>query len=426
MELCYLAGEIREDYNYILIDCVAEKMDISQLHARLQEYKPNLIVYMPGFETINTDISMMTELAKKLNAKTCIFGYYPTLFYNELMNTYDIDFIIRGEPEYVFYCLCYVLYTKSTDFTKEDGLVYRQEGKIIVNKDRELIKNLDEIKFPKFNHLNLSLYSSGFADKKPFITMLTSRGCPFSCSYCIKTYNDRFRQRSVNNVIKEIKRLQLLYGIKSIRFLDDTFTTNKKWVMDFCQKIKEKNITLQYSVLSRPETLDDEMIQALSETGCNRLFIGVESGSEAVLKQYNRNYVINANIFNKCRFYGIETFAFFMLGAPYETEEDINKSIQVAKELDPDFITVNVMRIYPGTLDFTRSEAKFSLNPHKIEYDNEPNQEELNRLMFKFYRAFYLRPKWIIRKIPYFIVRPKLAIKLLGEYLKWEKKKKNM
>lgn len=433
-ELCYLAGILKQKKGskYRVIDCVADKTDYNNLIRKLKRLSPDLIVFMPGFEAINKDIKGMEAVNEHLNSKLLAFGFYPTIFYKDLLKKYKLDYILLGEPELTFSEL-YDKLDRNLDLDEVKGLAYKKGTEIKMTGLREEMKNLDDLPFPDMSHLKMNRYFSGFSDKKPFTTIITGRGCSYRCTYCIRSYGDRFRQRSVKNVIDEISFLVKRYNIRSLRILDDTFTTNKKWVKEFCTELLRKKFRLQWSCLSRPETLSPEIIPLMKKAGCNRVLIGIESGSEKILKKYKRYYKLDEkikHIFKTLRENKIESFAFFLLGAPDETEEDIMKSIEVAIDLDPDYITLNMMRVYPGTEDFEilkgRNQVEFSLIPYKSRFKARLSEKKIRKLLFEFYRAFYFRPKWFYRMMPKLIFNPVFSFNLAKEYLKWELKNTNI
>lgn len=436
MELSYLAGMAKSKKNieYKLMDCVADNLDRAQVIKQLEDYKPDFLVFMPGFESINRDIRSMVDLNSTVKARLITFGHYPTKFSDQLLKTYPLEFIFRGDPEFTFSELMDALHNK-TDLSVIKGLSYKKaDGSVHVNPAREDIKNLDLLPFPDFSQLDLNKYFSGFRDKAPFTTMITSRGCSFRCTYCVRSYGDTWRQRSTDNVIAEIEQLVKDHNIKALRILDDTFTLNRNWVLEFCKKMVDKKFNLEWSCLSRPETITEDMMEAMSKAGCNRIMIGIESGSDKILQAYKRFYKIDDKIkkvFADLRKHGIESFTWFIIGAPYETEEDVRKSIEAAKFLNPDWVALNMMRAYPGTEDFDKLMAKgevdFQLTPYRSEFKTQiMSEQKVKDMLFEFYRAFYFRPSWLIRKLPVFIAHPVFAYSLASEYIKWELQRTNM
>ncbi len=432
IELCYIGGILnrKKSAQLILIDCIAEKIGIDKLMYELKQFMPDMVIFMPGFENIENDLGIMEDVKKNTNSKLVCFGFYPTIFANKIMKKFDIDFIIHGEPEITISEL-YDAVEKKQNLSDIDGLVYRKGEKIKKNKERKNIQNLDDLPFPDRSLIKNNLYYSAFLDKKPFTTILTTRGCPYRCTYCIRTYGDVLRQRSVDNIIAEIDEMVKEHGIKSMYIIDDTFTFNKKRVLEFCKKLEKRKYKIRWSCLSRPETLDKEMLKAMKKIGCLRILIGIESGSERILKYYGRDYNLKKIkiLFSDMKSVGIQSFGFFMLGAPIETKKDIEKSLEIAKFTNPDFLTLNIVRIYPGTELFSNMQkegnVKFNLFPHNVIFDTIIPKEEINKIMFKFYRLYYFRLGYFLSHIPLLIKNPLNTLRLLFEYVKWERRGKN-
>ncbi len=225
-------------------------------------------------------------------------------------------------------------------------------------KPRELIKNLDNIPLPAYHLMpDLEKYLippgtiRGTWQKHGTIALMSSRGCPFSCIFCSShlMFGRNVRQRSVDNVIREIKLLNTKYGIKSFWFADDTFTLKPNWVKDFCQEIKALNLTWGCQV--RADTVENDIIRAMYNSGCKQVDIGVESGSNSTLKQLKksstREKIIRAVKIlkqNKMRL-----MATFIIGSPEETREDIYQTIDLLKQIKPNFSVFFYLTPYPGT-----------------------------------------------------------------------------
>ena len=432
LELCYVSSILKKNNLEVrIIDSVAEKIGQNETKERIKKINPDVIIFITGFESINEDIEFVIGLKDISNSKIICFGHFSSLYYEKLLDKYPLDYCVVGEPEYTIRDLCIAFKDKKSVETIK-GIAYKNEDKVVFSGNREIIQNLDDLPFPDREGIKNDLYFEAFPDPKPFTTILTSRGCPFNCSYCVKTYGNNFRQRTVDNVIAEIKECVRKYNIKSLRILDDTFTVSDDWVKEFCEKILKEGIKLKWTCLARPETLKKEIIPIMKKAGCVRMMIGVESGSQKILKTYNRNYDISKlkPAFDELKRNKIQSFAFFMVGAPDELEEDVEESLKVAKSLDPDFVTVNVMRVYPGTMLFDqlseKGEANFSLTPYSSEFKAELSSERVQKLMLQFYRKFYFRPEYIIKHMPIFISSPIYTAKLGIEYMKWVLKRTNM
>ena len=248
----------------------------------------------------------------------------------------------------------------------------------------------------------------------PSALIIATRGCPFQCTYCLwpqVLYGQKQRKRSPQNIGDEIQKLVDTYGIRHIRFDDDTFALNKQYVMDCCEEIIKRGLhkKITWNCFGHISQPDIEMYKHMAEAGCKKIAVGVESGSEKILKIMNKKIDIEKarQTVKNCRRAGIEIYCDFMIGFPYETEEDVQKSIKLAMELDPDYIQVSYAVPYPGTkmynegiennfLKYPKDWEKYASCEPMIDTGNISGKK-LEKLYAEFWRKFYLRPSFILR-----------------------------
>lgn len=280
----------------------------------------------------------------------------------------NADIAVVGEGELTMEELCQ-RYIKGRDWQGVRGISYMQDGKIYHNKRRELIDDLDVIPFAGRELLNDSLDwylipPGVIRGKFSFYTttMMTSRGCPYNCIFCASNviFGRRFRRRSVENTIKEIIHLQKSYGIRGIWFLDDTFTFDRAWVEKFCETLKKEKLGITWSCQTRADALDVELLRQMKSAGCVQLEIGVESGSDKVLKTLSKGAYVDdlKEKFIQIKHLGFRVMANFMVGSPGEDIDDIMATYHLAKELNPDFTEFNVCMPYPGSRLYEMAKEK--------------------------------------------------------------------
>lgn len=420
LELMYLGGIVKERKRdgVVLLDAVAEKLDINTVHERIQELNPDLLVTLIGFETFQDDIENINTLKEENpNLKIISFGYYPSVFPEEILSNSKIDIIIRGEPEITFSELYDSLFKNDNNIYNVDGLAYRQanSAEIVLNKPRNRNKDLDALPFPEYSLIKREKYNEPFMEK-PFAVIQSSRGCPFDCRYCVRTYGRELVFRSVNNILNEIEQLISKYKIRSIRFIDDTFTVEKNRVIQICKGIIDRGLEFEWSCLSRADTIDSEMVFWMSRAGCMRILIGIESGSQKLWDYYGKNYTLDKieSVVDMVRRQRIECVGWFIVGGATETEYDFKKSIDLAKKMKFDFIAVSRLCLYPGTQLFEgmKDNIDFSLFPYKNRFrDKELERESVKREKI-FYRSFYLNPSYILRTLKFFFKNPRKTILL--------------
>lgn len=264
----------------------------------------------------------------------------------------SIDAICVGEVEHALLELVTKM-ENGEDITKIENIWIKKSGNISKNPVRPLIQDLDSLPYPDRDLINRRYISNSTAN------FITSRGCPYHCSYCINEYlqelyrgKGRFlRYRGIDNVIDEIKLVVKKYGIRDILFSDETFTSNKKRVIEFC-KIYKKEIDLPFLCQTRADTVTRDVFVALKQANCRGVAIGVETGND-----FLRNNVLNRklsredilNAFKLAREVGQRTTSFNMVGVPYETEKTIWETINLNKEVQTDYSECSIFIPFKGT-----------------------------------------------------------------------------
>lgn len=274
-------------------------------------------------------------------------GWHPTILPEEAIKKGLFDYVVRGEGEETIIELVKAIEHKQ-EIKNILGISYKKNDEIKHNQNRPFIKDLDSIPLPAF-HL---LYD--YENQKSSCTgIVTSRGCPFSCTYCASkvmwTQNVRFR--SADNVVNEIEYRYEKLGIRSFSFNDDTFTLNSIRVKEICNKIIDLKLKINWHCDTRGDTLNLEILKLMKRAGCNHIYLGLETGSPKILKQIKKNIdpATVKKAVNLARQVNIETTVYFMVGFPNETEEDIEMSINAMHDIKPDNAIWSILTLYPGT-----------------------------------------------------------------------------
>ncbi|OGL44069.1 MAG: hypothetical protein A2W05_03340 [Candidatus Schekmanbacteria bacterium RBG_16_38_10] len=382
--LAYLAVVLRENGHDVLIydaDCNVNpsKMDFTRLedsypfylkslkdnnHPIWQEMKKTIRNFKPDiigisvWTTFAASAFKIASICKEYdrNIPVVMGGPHITIKYDEVMNICpDVDFLIRGEGEGPIVELVKALnkHKEGNPFTNPDtlsikGISYRKDGKAVHNPSGEFIKDIDTIPFPTRDLLlNKDSYTS-----EDMGLLMTSRGCPYNCSYCATSIWERkTRYRSVDNVIDEIRFVMDKYGTRQFTFKDDSFTVNKKRVLELCDRLIKEKIKVNWDCNTRVNLVDEELLKKMKKAGCNSIKVGIETGSERILKLMNKNITLEqcrraAKLFRKV---GIHWTGYFMMGLPSETKEEIYQTLKFMKELNPDYASLSVYEPFPGT-----------------------------------------------------------------------------
>lgn len=416
LELMYLGAIIkgRKNDGCILIDAIAERLNLNKVIKRLQIYQPDLLVFMAGIESFTKDIQTAIDIKSNFpTLKIACIGYLPTIFPKETLKCNSaVDYIIMNEPELSFSEI-YDAFKERKSFRDLRGVAFRENGNIIVNEHRERIKDLDKIPFPDRELVNMNLYNE-FLLKRPFTAILTSRGCPFKCTYCIPTYGGEIIFRSIENILDEIEEVIFKYKVKAIRFLDDTFTIDKDRVRGLCKLILKRSLKFQWSAMTRVGVLDKETLDLMKSAGLRRIYLGIETSSQRLLDYYQKGY--NKNLIKEqvkmIKNNNIEAVGFFIVGL-MQTEEDLRKDISLAKRLDLDYIVASYITPYPGTKLFEemRDDIIFNLFPYMNIFKDKQLQKKGMSFAKSFYYSFYLNPHYVIKMLKFLFLYPQDLIR---------------
>lgn len=423
--LCYLAAVLlQKGYQTKIIDCVAENISVSQFIKKLKDFMPDIvgvssttISYVAAQKMINTIKEINPEITIIMGGAHISALPLPTM--SECKN---VDIGVFGEGEYTLLEIMEKLDQKQS-LSGVQGVLYRDNGRIIQNKPRTTSKCLDEIPFPARQLLkDLRLYShTPFRGAKFTTTMITSRGCPFNCGYCDQSIFGRtWRYHSAEYVTEEISFLKDKYNIDFISFEDDNFLLSKKRTIDICQRMLKNSLNISFSCLGRANEVDDDVLPLLKKAGCKTIYIGIESGSPRILELVNKKISIEeikkgVELIKK---YHINVTGSFILGLPTETKDDIEKTINFALSLPLDGITFFTFTPYPNTSlrDLAFQHGKVS--EEWINYSGHPStlpfipdgmdEKYLLNIQKQAYRRFLLRPSYLIKHVGTFTNRKAL------------------
>ncbi len=394
------------------IDCVADDLTTRAFLDRTKKIKPSIVFIECSTPSISYDLSTAKKLKEELkDVFVVLVGPHPTYFHKEILNEKRfVDAIVRGEFDLTVRDLSLAL-QKGESLANVKGISYRDNTAVYVNPDRSLIQNLDSLPFPARHKVKSASYREAVFTGKKCTTIVSSRGCPNQCVFCLWPrimYGGKYRARSPENIIAEIKRAVDKHGIDEIYFDDDCLTLNKRRLVRICQAIKEQGIDIRWMCQSRVDNVDRKLLKEMKNAGCHYIKYGVESGSQSMLNMMKKGITLEdaKKAFALTRRVGIKTQAFFLLGLPWDTHETIEETIEFAKELKPDSAQFAVVVPHPGTelydicvregwLKFDSWED-FDCRKALIDAGNL-SAHEIERYRVRAYREFYFRPSYILR-----------------------------
>jgi anaerobic magnesium-protoporphyrin IX monomethyl ester cyclase len=378
VSLAQMAALLHPTYKVKVIDANAERIDWQTFTRLLDEYKPRYYLTQVTAPTLENDM-FGCFLAKARGAITIAFGTHVTPIPRETMRPYPaLDYVLLGEPDLTLRDLLDHLDNRFDQRSAEieklfrdhdptyepaigpdgavamngiKGLTWRQDDEIVVNPHRPFIADLNDMPIPMHELLPLQKYRMPLI-KGPFTFIVTSRGCPAGCTYCIKhvSYQYSTRLRSPELLVEEMWQLKEL-GIHNIHMYADLFTVNREQVVNLCKLMIEENIQIRWTCNSRVDYVDLEMLNLMGKAGCWLISWGIESGNEQILRHARKGaYPEKAErALLWAKEAGIKNWGYFIIGLPGETEETIRQTIDFSKSLPLDIALFHVAAPYPGT-----------------------------------------------------------------------------
>ncbi len=408
---------MKKGYEVFLRDYQTERSSFEEVEADIKSFLPDIILISTTNATIGYDLKFTDR----------IFEFYKTvfilkgaIFFNpdlSLLDAYDFKNIfcmIGGEIDSCIAPLADYILKNEGSISEIPGIICRSEnGNFVKTNFCCWNENLDSVPFPARELMKNSLYVRPDTGE-PMATIQVSRGCPSRCVYCLTPIisGTKVRFRSIENVFEEIKECYYKFNIRNFFFKADTFTINSKWASELCDAIINSELLgkISFTVNSRSDTVFPELLSKLKKAGCFMYAVGFESGNDETLKKIKKGTSSQQNIkaAEMVKKSGIPLFGFFMIGFPWEKEEDIKSTLKHIRKLNPDFIEIHIAMPYYGTEFYSMCEeygtiAKGSWNSDYY----SPNTtgtvtvplEKIQKLKKTGLLSFYLRPRYIFKKL---------------------------
>lgn len=341
----------------LLIDAVAEGIDEAEFIKRVKERAPDVVIAESSTPSFFNDCQILARLKCSLpRTKIVLCGTHVSALPSQVLEANAfIDYIAIGEYEHTIFELIEQL-TKKEDVSSVVGLAYRRDGTIQFTPPRPNIKTLDCLPWPERETLPLYNYNDGFCNlPQPNVQMLTSRGCPSRCSFCLwpqVIYRDHtYRKRTPQLVVVEMQWLLQKYQFKAVYFDDDTFTIDRGHVRALCEEMTLRNIHIPWACMGRPDHMDERILEVMVSAGLYAIKYGVESANQDILNRCRKNMSIakTKEVISFTQRLGVKTHLTFCLGLPGETKETIQQSVDFITEMAPDSVQFSLATPFPGT-----------------------------------------------------------------------------
>jgi len=418
--LAYATGVLEEEYEVRLVDAPAEGLKLNDVVRDAETFKPDVIVVETSFTSRRNDLRVTEALKSAIpEAYTVIVGPPITVFYDRFLQSPAVNAVIRGEYDLALKELVNVLEigrepesVGGVSVKKPDGTVKHSKESLKRPMSTQEMNSLPFVSKVYKRHLNIRNYFLSSA-LYPEVQILSSRGCPFHCTFCEwpQVFTGRvYRVRSVENVVEEMEWIkENLPEVKEIVFEDDTFGLNRKWLERFVDEIIQRGLEVTWSAQVRA-TLDYEIMRKMRKAGCRLLIVGFESGSDEILKKIKKGInVEQAKRFARnAKRAGVLIHGDFIVGLPGETKETIKATWELIKEIKPEILQVSIATPFPGTefYEWLRRNGYLRVEDPADYLDNYGHQkcvidyldlpaEEIQKTVNRMLMRYYLSPSYI-------------------------------
>ncbi len=401
--LGYIAAVLKQNgISVKVVDCTF--LDQHEALRKIINSKPKII----GIQSMYSMKDKSIELARLLREHCELLvagGALPTMQPEEFLDAFDVTVVGEGEQTMLELVGAF---EKGSALSQIKGLVYKDKdtGQIKHTSPRDFVDDLDSLPLPSRDLFDNDAYKKYYFERFGYTTtaIMTSRGCPFNCDFCSRpVFGNNFRARTASNVADEVEEVASL-GYNRIWFADDCFTLNCRRLIGICDEIIKRNLKISWECLSRVDTFDSEVAEKMKQAGCVRIFFGIESGNDEILKIMNKQTTTSQaySAVQLCKTKNIKAGAFFILGYPGENEKTILDTVKFASSIPLDYLSFTLPYPIPGTPLFQRLKGEMfseeweepkniQLIKHKLLFDSQVTEPKLKFAIIKGMTQFYIR-----------------------------------
>ncbi len=409
----YLAAWLEKaGFEVGIIDAFAERLSVEETARRAKDFEPIAVGYNLITENFLDTLAGIEGVKKLTGLPVIAGGLHMSLYPAETMSHSAIDYGVTGEGWRTLPELLECIRSRS-DPGRVAGICFREGGEYRATDTRPDTLTLEEVPFPARHLLPNDRYTTVMSRQWPITVMVSALGCPFRCAYC-DVPHDRYQARSAGHVAAEMEECVTRFGIREIWFQDESFTIDRNRVAEICETILSRGLEVSWSIRTRPDLVDREILRLMKRAGLMKVHLGVESGSPEILERLNRP--IDLDLVRRAvrwsREEGITTLGFFMIGLPGETAEDVRRTIRLALELNCDYIQVNKFVPCPPSPLYRELVAREGID-YWAEYTRgDPAiigklagrgsafaPAELDGWQRSFFRRYYYRPGYVWNRL---------------------------
>lgn len=411
LSLLYVAGILEgAGCDVIFIDAHAEDLTLEQTVARLRAFGPSFIGYTLTTYLFFQSMDWIKAIKEQVDVPVIVGGVHLSIYPRETLGYPEIDYAVTGEAERSLPDLMAAL-VDGGDLSSVRGVAYkRPDGAVVVTPAARDV-DVDDAPYPARHLIDNSIYYSFISQYRNFTCFITSRGCPYKCIFC-EQGSKPFRARSPKNVVDELELCVKEHGIRELDFFDSSFTIRKQRVIEICEEINRRKLDIVWAARTRVDCITDDVLKAMRRAGCNRIYYGIESGNREILQTLKKSTSLEMyrDVVSLTKKNDINTFGYFMVGNPYETEATIRQTIRLALELDLDYAQFSKVTAMPATemytlllketgRDYWREHIEAGTDEDIPRPLCDMSDAEIQRWTRLAYLRFYYRPKYIARAL---------------------------
>ena len=408
--LCYLAAVAKQAGHEVKI---FQRLDLSNetFLNNIIKFKPDVCALSVLTSTLKNSLTLSRKLKQALKCKIIFGGPHPSGDPEVVVNK-CVDFVVLGEGEAIFVELLQKIKNGKFNPNEVKGISFLNKGKVVITEPRLRIQNIDELSLPYREglpwHKYKRLISSIPLSRQRFSVMLTSRGCPFNCSFCVSPliWKQKLICRSPKKVVEEIKYLIKKYKVNYIRFLDNDFMVNEEHALAVCDEIIKQKIKISWACFGSLRRVSDLLLKKMKKAGCLEIFYGIESLSQKNLNDVDKKLVFeNINVgLKKTENAGLASMGSILLGYPDDTEEDMERTEKILTTLPLDILQLAFVIPYPGTMMRKQLKRGELMTENTDLYDSQipvlKSKLSSKRLIYwkkRLYSSFFYSPHYIER-----------------------------
>lgn len=418
--LLYIAANLLEHgfEDVHVLDGAVGRNGHKYLHRRLAELRPEIIGISAMTSTIYDTYLLLQFIESELpDTHVTMGGVHVDIYPDDSLALPAVDSIVLGDGEFAMVELARSL-QKRNPTLDIPGLWYRLDGQCIQNEPRPINRDLDGLPFPRREMVNAQGTFSTIEENKNIASMITSRGCPFNCIYCYP-HERIVRYRSPESVADEIEMCHK-QGVQYISFWEYTFNLKRDHALGIARAILDRGLDITWGFRGRIDVFDQEMAETFWQSGCRHFHFGVESSDSSILREVKKQIEpeMASKAVSLCKKFGITSAAYFMIGFPFESREQIEHTLRFSRELDPDYAIFNITTPFPKTELYRMALeaggidhdyfAQYAQKPTKVLnlrlWETSLSEKELVRYLKRAYFRFYFRGKFFLNPRTWMLV----------------------